>query len=128
MIREEFLYCVKAAGYAGGGAAPGRACGLRPVPPYAAHRMADRLRGAAEFKRGIGRRRPSKTGICARGQPGWSVSAGFPAVSDPAWARALGSRRTLSRLATVVTPNTKTMTARLRLVLISGTLPLRPCP
>ena len=33
---EEFLYCVKAAGYAGGGAASGRACGLRPVPPCAA--------------------------------------------------------------------------------------------
>jgi hypothetical protein len=33
---EEFLYCVKAAGYAGGSAASGRACGLRPVPPYAA--------------------------------------------------------------------------------------------
>ena len=33
---EEFLYCVKAAGCAGGSAASGRACGLRPVPPYAA--------------------------------------------------------------------------------------------
>jgi predicted small metal-binding protein len=35
-IGEEFLYCVKAAGCAGGSAASGRACGLRPVPPYAA--------------------------------------------------------------------------------------------
>ena len=33
---EEFLYCVKAAGFADGSAASGRACGLRPVPPYAA--------------------------------------------------------------------------------------------
>jgi hypothetical protein len=33
---EEFLYCVKAAGCAAGSAASGRACGLRPVPPYAA--------------------------------------------------------------------------------------------
>ena len=33
---EEFLYCVKAVGYADGSAASGRACGLRPVPPYAA--------------------------------------------------------------------------------------------
>jgi len=32
---EEFLYCVKAAGFASGRAASGRACGLRPVPPYA---------------------------------------------------------------------------------------------
>ena len=35
-IGEEFLYCVKAAGFADGSAASGRACGLRPVPPYAA--------------------------------------------------------------------------------------------
>jgi hypothetical protein len=34
-IGEEFLYCVKAAGSAAGGAAFGRACGLRPVPPSA---------------------------------------------------------------------------------------------
>jgi hypothetical protein len=32
-IGEEFLYCVKAVGFAGGSAASGRACGLRPVPP-----------------------------------------------------------------------------------------------
>ena len=63
-----------------------------------------------------------------RSQSGWSVLAGSLAVSDPACARALGSRRTLIRLATVVTVNTTTMTARLRLVLISGTLSLRPCP
>jgi hypothetical protein len=31
-IGEEFLYCVKAAGFAVGGSASGRACGLRPVP------------------------------------------------------------------------------------------------
>ena len=45
-IGEEFLYCVKAAGCADGSAASGRACGLRPVPPYAAlqqrHGAADR--------------------------------------------------------------------------------------
>lgn len=36
-IGEEFLYCVKAAGFAVGGTASGRACGLlRPVPPSAA--------------------------------------------------------------------------------------------
>jgi len=34
---EEFLYCVKAAGFADRAAAVGRACGLRPVPPSAAH-------------------------------------------------------------------------------------------
>ena len=34
-IGEEFLYCVKAAGSAGGTAASGWACGLRPVPPSA---------------------------------------------------------------------------------------------
>jgi hypothetical protein len=33
---EEFLYCVNAAGFAAGSVASGRACGLRPVPPYAA--------------------------------------------------------------------------------------------
>jgi hypothetical protein len=32
-IGEEFLYCVKAPGYAGGRRPVGRACGLRPVPP-----------------------------------------------------------------------------------------------
>jgi hypothetical protein len=35
-IGEEFLYCVKADGFADGSAASGRACDLRPVPPYAA--------------------------------------------------------------------------------------------
>ncbi len=35
-IGEDFLYCVKAAGFADGSAASERACGLRPVPPYAA--------------------------------------------------------------------------------------------
>ena len=34
-IGEEFLYCVKAAGFAAAGAASGRAGGLRPVPPSA---------------------------------------------------------------------------------------------
>src|SRR5664280_3725338 len=34
---EEFPYCVKAAGYADSGAASCRACGLRMVPPCAAH-------------------------------------------------------------------------------------------
>ena len=33
---EDFLYCVKAAGFASGSAASGRACGLRPVPPCTA--------------------------------------------------------------------------------------------
>ena len=36
LIGEEFLYCVKAAGFASGSAASGRACGLRPVPPCTA--------------------------------------------------------------------------------------------
>jgi hypothetical protein len=39
LVGEEFLCCVKAAGYADGGAAVGRACGLRPVPPCAALRL-----------------------------------------------------------------------------------------
>jgi hypothetical protein len=34
---EDFLYCVKAAGSAGGSAAFGRACGRRPVQPCAAY-------------------------------------------------------------------------------------------
>ena len=42
-IGEEFLYCVKAAGFAVGSAASGRACGLRPVPPYAAPQQRQRV-------------------------------------------------------------------------------------
>ncbi len=48
-IGEELLYCVKAAGYAGGSVASGRACGLRPVPlsatPIHATDWAPRERG-----------------------------------------------------------------------------------
>ena len=42
-IGEEFLYCVKAAGFADGSAASGRACGLRPVPPCAAPQQRQRV-------------------------------------------------------------------------------------
>jgi len=34
---EEFLHCVRAAGFATNGAATGRACGLRPAPPCVPH-------------------------------------------------------------------------------------------
>jgi hypothetical protein len=49
---EEFPYCIKAAGSADGRAASGRACGLRPVPPSAAHDEDARQAG------GIDRPRP----------------------------------------------------------------------
>jgi len=42
---EEFLYCVKAAGFADGSAASGRACGLRPVPSSAAPDPKEARRG-----------------------------------------------------------------------------------
>jgi hypothetical protein len=44
-IGEEFLYCVKAAGFAGSASPVGRACGLRPVPPSWRH--SDTIRSAA---------------------------------------------------------------------------------
>src|ERR1035437_8247261 len=49
-IGEEFLYCVKAAGFADGSVASGRACGLRPVPPYAAPQQ---RQGAADPDRSV---------------------------------------------------------------------------
>ena len=55
---------------------------------------------------------------------GWNgvggASDGFSAVSEPAYARAVGSNRTLTRLAIVVKVRTSAITMRLRLVLISG--------
>jgi hypothetical protein len=44
-IGEEFLYRVKAAGFAGSASPVGRACGLRPVPPSWRH--SDTIRSAA---------------------------------------------------------------------------------
>src|SRR5680860_665467 len=61
-------------------------------------------------------------------QPVRPESGGSGAVSDPACARVSGSRRTLRRLAAVVTVRTTAMTIRLKFVLISGTRSLMPCP
>ena len=79
-IGEEFLYCVKAAGFADGSPASGRACGLRPVPPYA---VPQQRQGAADPDRSL------SVVLRAAGDEGW----GGRRSQLPHGPQALGSSR-----------------------------------